>query len=214
MTSRAPSKATLRVERMRPKFSNVSKSGGGRPNGCCTGDGSERNPSPARRPTARTTGTQRLAPRFVFAISVGMCYLIFLPELLQDPPEIVPVRLHRRRWKVYLAVPRSGRDHHLVLQENPKVVAHRRVVQGQEFRELLGVPRLLADRAQHLPADGSPDAAPKEPPKQPSKAVHADPRSQTEAVSSTFPSTVAVASPGPFTAPRGILRFARTFPDC
>jgi len=77
------------------------------------------------------------------------------------------------------------------------VVTHRRVVQGEQLGELLGVPGLLSDGAQHVPADGSPNAAPKEPPKQPSKAVHADPRSQTETVSSTFPSTVEVVSPDP-----------------
>ena len=67
------------------------------------------------------------------------------------------------------------------------MVANTRVVQTEEFRELLRVPRFLPDRVNHLPADRRPDAAPEEPPKQSAEAVHADPRSQTEAVSSTFP---------------------------
>jgi hypothetical protein len=43
---------------------------------------------------------------------------------------------------------------------------------------------------EHLPADRSADAAPEKPPKQSSEAVHADPRSQMDAVSSTFPSVM------------------------
>ncbi len=71
-------------------------------------------------------------------------------------------------------------------------MAYTRIVQIEELRELLGIPRFVADRMDHLPADRGADAAPEEPPKQSPEAVHADRRSQTEAVSSTFPSPVEV----------------------
>src|SRR5437667_12419941 len=71
-------------------------------------------------------------------------------------------------------------------------MAYTRIVQIEELRELLGIPRFVADRMDHLPADRGADAATEEPPKQSPEAVHADRRSQTEAVSSTFPSPVEV----------------------
>lgn len=112
------------------------------------------------------------------------------------------MRLRRRREEVHLTIPRPGRDHHLVLEEDAKVVAHTRVVQTEELCELLSIPRFFPDGADDVPADRSPDAAPKEPPKEATKAVHADRRSQTDAVSSTFPSPVDVGRKGKGGRPR------------
>ena len=53
----------------------------------------------------------------------------------------------------------------MVLEKDTKVMAYTRIVQIEELRELLGIPRFFADRMDHLPADRGADAAPEEPPK-------------------------------------------------
>src|SRR5207249_7150923 len=81
-------------------------------------------------------------------------------------------------------------DHDLVLEEDAKMVPHRRVVQAEDLRELLCVPRFFPDCPEHLPADRSADAAPEKPPQQTSEAVHAASRSHMSALSSTFSSVI------------------------
>src|SRR5437764_4162965 len=94
-------------------------------------------------------------------------------HISHDVLEDGPARFDGGGEEVHLAVPLPrGRDEP-VLPQDPQVMPDRLVVQGQAFRELLGVPRLVPDRDEDPGAGGRPDAAPEEPPQDPFETVHA-----------------------------------------
>src|SRR5437879_7358541 len=157
--------------------------GPGRP-----GRGTRASPTPIASPIASTTAVHNagLIPHFR---SLGCTPITSGFHVLHDALEDGPMALHGGREEVHLSVPLSrGRDK-AVLPEDAKMVPDRLVVQDQGPRELLSVPRLLADREQDPGPGGRPDAAPKQPPQDSFEAVHRDRRGQDRCDSCTLPTT-------------------------
>src|SRR2546423_5586381 len=157
--------------------------GPGRP-----GRGTRASPTPIASPIASTTAVHNagLIPRFR---SLACTPIASGFHVLHDALEDGPMAFHGGREEVHLTVPLSrGRDE-AVLPQDPKMVPDRLVVQDQGSRELLGVPRLLADRKQDPGPGGRPDAAPKQPPQDSFEAVHRDRRGQDRCDSCTLPTT-------------------------
>src|SRR5438105_15227626 len=114
--------------------------GPGRP-----GRGTRASPTPIASPIASTTAVHNagLIPHFR---SLGCTPITSGFHVLHDALEDGPMGFHGGREEVHLSVPLSGGRDEAVLSEDAKMVPDRLVVQDQSPRELLGVPRLLADR--------------------------------------------------------------------
>src|SRR5438132_10060921 len=187
-TKRADNKASPTVDTMTSMSSSVSNGsmrgpGPGRP-----GRGTRASPTPIASPIASTTAVHNagLIPHFR---SLACTPITSGFHVLHDALEDGPMGFHGGREEVHLSVPLFGGRDEAVLSEDAKMVPDRLEVQDQSPRELLGVPRLLADREQDPGPGGRPDAAPKQPPQDSFEAVHRDLRGQDRCDSCTLPRT-------------------------